>query len=132
MSVQLPNGVLGVRRADPDQVDAHGAPLPAEPGAPSALLPGKTAELDSGAWQLALDPSLWPVRVGDRIVSDDGREWVATSVKLVQTPPLTAQEQALGLDLDVSFVRVMANQATPIGTEPTDSIFAGRTGSPVP
>lgn len=132
MTVQLPNGLLGVRRTDPNAVDAHGAPLPATPGEASALLPGKTAELDSGGWQLALDAALWPVRVGDYIVSDEGRQWVATNVKLIGTPQLTPEESTvgLGLDLDLAFVRVMANEATPAGTEPTDSMFTGRTGSP--
>jgi hypothetical protein len=131
VSVQLTNGLLGVRRVDPDAVDAHGAPLPAVAGDPSELLPGKSTELDSGGWQLALDPSLWPVRVGDRIVSDDGREWLATSVKLITGPPLSAAEQALDLDLDISFVRVMGNQVTEAGVEPVDAALVGRTGSPV-
>lgn len=130
MTVQLPNGLLGVRRVDPDAVDAHGSPLPGGAGETSQFLPAKITELGSGGWQLALDPSLWPVRIGDRIVSDDGRAWVATSSQLIGTPELTAQERALGLDLDVSFVRVMAQQATPAGTEPADSMFVGRVGYP--
>lgn len=129
MAVQLPNATLGVRRVDPAAVDAHGAPLPAQAGPPSALLPGKVMELDTGQWQLALDPSLWPVRVGDRVVSGDGAEWLAVYVKHIECPPLSAQEIALGLD--VSFVRVMANQVTPAGVEPVDSTLVGRTGSPV-
>lgn len=130
MGVQLPNGTLGVRRVDPDAVDAHGAPAPAAPDEPTQLLPGKVAEQDNGSWQLALDPSLWPVRVGDQIVAGDGRAWVATSVKLVRTPPLSAEEEALGLDLDVSFVRVTGSEVTPVGTEPGGGVFAGRVGYP--
>jgi hypothetical protein len=131
MSVQLPNGLLGVRRADPAAVDAHGAPLPAVPGPVSALLPGKITESETGSWQLALDDDLWPVRTGDRIVDEQGREWVATTVRLIQTPPLTEEEAALGLDLDLAFVRVTGQQVTPVGTEPADGTLVGRLGSPV-
>ena len=131
MTVQLPNGLLGVQRVDPDDVDPHGSPVSGQLGELSELLPGKISELDTGGWQLALDPSLWPVRVGDRIVDGQGRAWVATLVKLLQTPPLSVEEKALGLDLDVSFVRVMAGQVTDKGTEPVDSALVGRSGSPV-
>lgn len=130
MSVQLPNGVLGVRRVDQAAVDAHGSPVPGAPAGPTAAFPGKIAELDTGGWQLALDPRCWPVRVGDVIVAGDGREWTATSVKYVGTPALTPQEGALGLDLDVSFVRVMAAERTPAGTEPGGAEFVGRVGYP--
>lgn len=131
MTVQLPNGHAGVRRADPDTVDAHGAPLPATPGPATALLPAKISESEGGTWQLALDPALWPVRVGDRIIDDTGRAWVASSVKLVQTPRLSPEEVALGLDLDVSFVRVTGSEVTDVGTEPADALFTGRAGYPV-
>jgi hypothetical protein len=131
MTVQIPNTVLGVRRVDPTAVDAHGSPLPAEPGEPSALLPGKATELDTGQWQLALDPSLWPVRVGDRVIDDTGASWVATYVKLLQSPPLAADEQVPGIDMDIAFIRVMAEQVTPAGTEPVDSNLVGRIGLPL-
>lgn len=131
MSVQLPNTTLGVRRVDPTAVDAHGAPLPAAPGAVSELLPGAVSESETGGWRLALDDALWPVRIGDRIVDGGGREWVATSVRLVGTPELTAEEAALGLDLDLSFVRVSGQEVTPVGTEPADAVFVGRVGYPI-
>ena len=126
MSVHLPNTRLGVRRADPTAVDSHGAPVPTRPGAVTALLPGKRAEQDSGQWQLALDPSLWPVRVGDRVVADDGQEWVAVYTKLIQAPALDDIELDPGLDLDVAFIRVTGNQVTRRGAEPTGSEFVGR------
>lgn len=128
MTVQLPNTLLGVRRADPDAVDAHGAPLPAAPGPAGDLLPGKSMELDTGQWQLALDPALWPVRIGDLVVDGDGGEWVVLYSKLIPTPALASTEVAVNIDMDVSFIRVMANQRTPVGTEPTDQLFVGREG----
>jgi len=131
VSVQLTNTTLGVRRVEPTSVDAHGSPEPAAPSSPTALLPGKASELDTGAWQMALDPSLWPVRVGDRVVGPGGAEWLVTSSKFIGTPELTAEEAALGLDVDVSFIRVMAQQITAAGTEPVDDTLVGRTGSPV-
>ncbi len=130
MVVQLPNGLLGVRRADPDAVDAHGSPRPAAPGPVSPLLPGKITELGDGTWQLAADDALWPVRVGDHLVDGEGREWLVTSSRLVQTPPLTAEEEALGLDLDLAFVRASGLQVTPQGTEPGGGEFVGRVGGP--
>lgn len=126
MSVQLPNCELGVRRVEPDGVDGHGAPRPGAVGDPTDLLPGKRAEQDTGQWQLALDPSLWPVRVGDRVVAGDGLEWVVVFTKLIQAPPLSAEERDLGIDLDVAFIRVTGNQVTAKGAEPTDSAFVGR------
>jgi hypothetical protein len=130
VSVQLSNCRLGVRPTDADAVDAHGSPLSAQPGVVGPLLPGKRAEQDTGQWQLALDPSLWPVRVSDVVVADDGMEWIVVYSKLIQSPPLTAEEAGLGLDLDVAFIRVTGNQITPAGTEPTGSEFVGRVGSP--
>lgn len=126
MSVHLANTRLGVQRADPTAVDSHGAPVPAQPGAVSALLPGKRAEQDSGQWQLALDPSLWPVRVGDRVVADDGMEWVVVYCKLIQAPTLDDIELDPEIDLDVAFIRVTGNQVTARGVEPTGSEFVGR------
>lgn len=128
MTVQLPNTVLGVQRADPTQVDAHGAPLPAAPGPVSALLPGKVMELDTGQWQLALDPALWPVRIGDLVVDDAGGAWVVLYSKLIPSPALASTEIVPSIDMDVSFIRVMANQHTAAGTEPTDQMFVGRDG----
>lgn len=126
MSVQLPNCLLGVQRAEADDVDAHGAALPAQPGPVSDLLPGKRMELDTGQWQLALDPALWPVRVGDRVVADDAQTWVVVYTKLLQAPALTPEEMDPLVDLDVSFIRVTGNQVTATGTEPTGSEFVGR------
>lgn len=126
MSVHLPNTTLGVRRVDRAAYDSHGAPLPAAPGVLSVLLPGKRAESDSGQWQLALDPSLWPVRVGDRVVADDGMEWVAVYSKLIQSPALTGIELDPEIDLDVAFIRVTGNQVTPAGAEPVGNEFVGR------
>lgn len=131
MTVQLPNTMLGVERMEPPGVDAHGAPLPAAPGEPTGLLPGKSTELGNGAWQQALDPSLWPVRVGDRTVGPAGERWLVTSSKYIGTPQLTQAEAGIGMDLDVSFVRVEAQQVTASGTEPADGALVGRTGSPV-
>lgn len=126
MTVQLPNTWLGIRRVNTDAVDAHGAPLPAQPGEATDLLPGKRAEQDTGQWQLALDPALWPVRQGDRVVADDGMEWVVVYTKYIPAPPLTAEEQDLGIDLDVAFIRVTGNQVTEAGTEPVGGEFVGR------
>lgn len=126
MSVQLPNTRLGVQRVNATAVDSHGAPLPAQPGEASALLPGKRAEQDTGQWQLALDPSLWPVRVGDQILAEDGMAWVVVYTKFIPAPPLSAEEQDLGVDLDVAFIRVTGNQVTAAGTEPVGGEFVGR------
>lgn len=126
MSVQIPNCALGVRRVEAASFDAHGAPVPAPPGAATALLPGKRAELDTGQWQLALDPSLWPVRTGDFVVASDGLEWIVVYTKLIQGPPLEPEEAAFGPDLDVAFIRVTGNQVTPDGTEPVGGEFVGR------
>lgn len=126
MSVQIPNCELGVRRVTAGAVDAHGSPTPGAAGELSALLPGKRAEQDTGQWQLALAPSLWPVRVGDRVVSGDGLEWVVVYTKLIASPPLAPEEADLGVDLDVSFIRVTGNQVTTAGTEPTGGEFVGR------
>lgn len=131
MTVLLPNAVLGVRRVEPTAVDAHGSPEPVAPSAATSLLPGKATELDNGGWQMALDPTLWPVRVGDRVVGPAGTEWLITSSKYIDSPALSPEEVALGLDLDVAFVRVMAQQITAAGTEPTDGTLVGRVGSPV-
>lgn len=127
MSVQIPNCRLGVRRGNENAVDTHGYPLSARVGPVSALLPGKRTEQDTGQWQLALDPSLWPLRTGvDRVVADDGMEWLVIYAKLIQSPPLDDEEKALGLDLDVAFIRVTGNQVTPAGTEPVGQEFVGR------
>lgn len=126
MTVQLPNTRLGVQRVNPDAVDAHGSPLAAQPGAATALLPGKRAEQDSGQWQLALDPALWPVRTGDRIVADDGMAWIVVYTKFIPAPPLDDIELDPGVDLDVAFIRVTGNQVTPAGTEPVGNEHVGR------
>lgn len=126
MTVQLPNCRLGVRRAESPGLDAHGSPRPATPGELSELLPGKRAEQDTGQWQLALDPTLWPVRVGDRVVAHDGAEWVVIFTKYIPSPALEPGELDPGQDMDVAFIRVTGNQVTPLGTEPTDSTMVGR------
>jgi hypothetical protein len=68
------------------------------------------------------------VRVGDYLVDDAGGQWVATYTKLIRSPALDPTEQVPGINMDISFIRVMANQATAVGTEPTDSLFVGRDG----
>lgn len=129
MTVQLPNTSIGLRRVESTGVDAHGSPLPATPGTVSALLPGKATEQPDGTWQLALDPLLWPARVGDVAVDAGGMEWLLTSCKLIGTPALTPEEAGLGLDLDVAFIRAAGNQVTAAGTEPADPTLVGRTGA---
>ena len=126
MSVQLSNALLGVRRVEAAGYDAHGSPLPGPPAAATTLLPGKVMELDTGGWQLALDPALWPVRVGDVVVTGTGWAWRATLSKLLQAPALEDDERVDGIDMDVSFIRVMANEVTTVGTEPIGGEFVGR------
>lgn len=130
MAVQIVNTQLGVRRVEA-AYDAHGAPVQGIPGAPSALLPGKRTEQQNGEWLLALDPSLWPVRVNDRVVADDGLEWRVEYAALIPTVPLELDEEIDGIDLDIAFVRVTGMQVTAAGTEPADGIFVGR-GDDVP
>lgn len=134
MSVQIINCALGVRRVEAASYDAHGAPVFGTPAALSELLPGKRSEQPSGEWILALDPTLWPVRVHDHVIADDGQQWMVVDSKFIPMPPLAPEEVLAGIDLDISFIRVTADQITTLGTEPggevQGGIFVGRGDNP--
>lgn len=134
MSVQIVNCQLGVKRVEPASYDAHGAPLYSAPSQPTALLPGKREEQPNAEWILCLDPSLWPVRVRDHVVADDGMEYVVVDSHFIPMPPLAPDEQMVGIDIDISFIRCTGNQVTSLGTEeggePESGLEVGRGDNP--
>lgn len=111
------NCQLGVKRVEPSTYDAHGAPLYSPPTAVTDLLPGKREEQPNAEWILCLDPSLWPVRVRDHVIADDGMEFVVVDTHFIPMPPLAPDEIMVDIDIDISFVRCTANQVTSEGTE---------------
>jgi hypothetical protein len=103
MAVVLPNRTLTLLRtgAHPWERDAYGHPVPPDPATvlaeagPSS--PGAVLQEDAKTWKLRLDPSWWPVWVGDR-VTDGVQTWVIATVHLNKHP----------IDPTVNFVRATA------------------------
>jgi len=116
VSVLIPNARLGVRARGTGGRDAHGARLPVGWGPMSALMPGLVKEDASGQAVLGLDPSLWPVRVEDLVVSADGAGWLVRSADLLQN----------AADPTVDWVRITALPRTPGGTSPGGAWFVAR------
>lgn len=113
----LPNTALGVRRRlDEDARNAHGERVRAGWGAMSDLVDGRARQLADGGWALGVDPALWPVRVGDMVVSEDGIGWLVTSAQLIQN----------AYDSVVDWVRVAAQRRSAGGTEPGGAWFVAR------
>jgi hypothetical protein len=112
----MPNANLGVRRRAATARDAHGAPLPGVWGAVVGLLAGRVNERADGSWALGLDPSLWPVRVDDLVISDAGASWLVQTADLIRN----------NLDPSVDWVRVSAQTRTAGGTVPGGAWFVAR------
>lgn len=117
MSVLLANDRLGLRRRiDEVTLNAHGERVVAGWGALVGVHEGRTKERSDGTWSLGLDPSLWPVRVGDLVVSMSGGAW------LVQTCDLVTNNA----DSAVDWVRIIGLQRSVGGTEPGGAWFVAR------
>jgi hypothetical protein len=111
----MPNTELAVRRRSAAAPDPHGEPMPGLYGAATAFLPGLMREETDGSWLLCLDDSLWPVRLGDLVVSSGGRSWLVASSHLAQN----------SLDSSVNYVRCTGAQQHPYGTEPGGPEYVG-------
>lgn len=118
MAVLLPNRWLGVRRALPEAVDAHGDRSGRSWGTIVGPWPGRAeegadvAEMDATGgrtWVLAVDPAAWPVYQGDLIVEpSSGASW------LVLTADLLTNNAAS----DIDYIRVEAHARTGAATRP--------------
>lgn len=117
VSVLLPNAQLGLRRRYVGATDAHGAELPAGWGEIEGPLDGFQNEQPDSTWVLGLDPSLWPVRQNDMVISaDTGAAWLVTTADLIVHP----------VDDTVNWIRLTANQRAGGGTEPGGAWFVNR------
>jgi hypothetical protein len=110
MSVLMPNSRLGVRRRTEGGLNAHGERLSEGWGAIPAFEDGLTEEGPDAVWQMGLDPSMWPVRQGDLIVSSTGQSW------LVQTADLLTNS----FDSTVNWIRATALLRVGTYTIPAD------------
>jgi hypothetical protein len=108
VSVLLTNCQLGIRRRVDGGMDAHGDTLPTGWGSLNGPLDGFQQELPDSTWILGLDPSLWPVRQNDMVISDVGGAWLVTTADLIRHP----------VDSTVDWIRLTANQRAGGGTEP--------------
>jgi hypothetical protein len=116
MSVLMVDASLAVRRREPDSRDAHGERVYGDWGDPVGPWPGHTRETSDGTWTLGLDPQAWPVRAGDLIVDDGGREWLVDTTVLLRN----------ALDPTVDWIRVTAHQRVDDQTEPGGPEYTGR------
>jgi hypothetical protein len=116
VSVLLPNASLGLRRRVEGPRNSHGEHTADGWGPFQGPYDGRTNETSGGTWSLGVDPRLWPVRVGDLIISVTGGSW------LVQTSDLICNNY----DSSVDWVRVSALHRTANGTEPGGAWFVAR------
>lgn len=117
MAVLLPNANLTVRRrADEPTRNEHGERVLDGWQQPEALLPGRTKENDNGRWDLAIDPSLWPVRTGDLVVDERGNAWSVQFVHLIEN----------NYDDFVNYIKISAVRRVAQGTEPGGAWFVAR------
>lgn len=117
MTVLMPNAQLGVRhRIDEQTRTPHGQLLPAGWGPMFGPQQGRSNERSDGGWALGVDPSLWPVRVGDLIVSTDGGSWLVVTADLIQN----------NVDHRVDWVKIDAQRRTEGGTIPGGAWFVAR------
>lgn len=122
MPVLMPNASLGVRgRAEGLVRNSHGERVLAGWTAMSALHPGRTREQSDGTWSLGVDPALWPVRVGDLVVSDGGAGWLVQTTTLIRN----------NLDPRADWVRITGVLRGNGGTVPGGAWFVGRYTSDV-
>ena len=80
----LPDCALAVSRRVGYAYDESGYPMPGAFTEPVAPLPARKVERADHSWMLALDPSMWPVEEGDRVVEPStGAEWLIVSADLL-------------------------------------------------
>ncbi|MFJ5121963.1 hypothetical protein [Kitasatospora sp. NPDC088548] len=76
--------------------DAHGTPIAPAPGSVPAgnsrPLPGSAIKQQDGTWSLRVDPTLWPLRVGDRIVATTNESWTVDTARLCAVAGHTAAD----------------------------------------
>jgi hypothetical protein len=117
VGVLLANTRLGLRRRYDAGKDSHGARLPGGWGAISDVLAGFEQELPDATWVLGLDPTLWPARQGDMVISGvTGSAWLVTTADLIKHP----------VDSTVDWIRLTASQRANGGTEPAGAWFVNR------
>jgi hypothetical protein len=116
VTVLLPNAQLGIRRRFDGGMDSHGDTVPTGWGEMTGPLDGYQQELPDSTWVLGLDPSLWPVRQNDMVISDTGGAWLVTTADLIKHP----------VDSTVDWIRLTANQRSGGGTEPGGAWFVNR------
>ena len=118
MTVLFPNAALTIEPATYTR-DGFGDTVAvpyAGDGSDLVYLPGRVREDSTGMWQIGVDVSLWPVRVGDVVRGDDGRRWS------VQTSQLIRNEY----DSYVDYIRVSGAELGAGGAEPGGREFVGR------
>jgi hypothetical protein len=117
VSVLLVNGQLGIRRRFDGGLDAHGDKLPTGWGSLEGPLDGFQKEQPDSTWVLGIDPSLWPVRQNDMVISGvTGGAWLVVTAALIKHP----------VDSTVDWIRITANQRSGGGTEPGGAWFVNR------
>jgi hypothetical protein len=116
VTVLLPNDVLGIRRRVEGETNSHGERMAAGWGPFLGPYDGRTNERADGTWALGVDPALWPVRVGDLVISARGGSWLVQAADLIQN----------NYDSMVDWVRVTGAHRTVGGTEPGGAWFVAR------
>lgn len=117
MGVLLPNTTLAVRpRIDDGDRNAHGERVPVGWGPATDLLPGRTNEQSDGSWNLGVDPTLWPLRMDDLVISVSGGTWLVRTSDLIQN----------NYDSTVDWIRVTAQRRSAGGTQPGGPWFVAR------
>lgn len=77
MAVILSTGQYSVRRRAHDYPrDAHGTPVPGDPGPPAGPWPGAAVQQQDGSWSIRLDPKAWPLREDDLVEDATGQRWI--------------------------------------------------------
>lgn len=117
MAVLFANAMLGVRhRVERQERNAHGERVPVGWGPADAVREGFVTEGSDAAWRLRLDPSLWPVRTNDLVISTTGLTLLVTSADLITN----------SYDDAVDYVAVTGRQRSQGGTEPGGAWFVNR------